>query len=337
MARVLGISGGGKNGANDAVVKEALLGAQEAGAEVEFIHLLDLNIKPCTGCVACVLSLIKGGSGKCVIKDDDFAWLEDRIYSADGLIISMPVFEKGIPGQFECVTDRMGPSHNKGRRFISMEVRRQKGITDEQLEGPDPRTFTKQLVATYFSVGGSDWVKRAAADFELFGQLPDIKTIDNIVFPWAKSLLVDKKRLARAHEAGKTLALAAADPENAVYVGDRGICPYCHSRLFYFGETPGQATCLVCDMNGTIDLEDGRYVFNYTPAELCRNTKTPEGLRLHADQGRHEEEKLLENRKTQYFKDQYQKYAKLFPASKPPRAAAAAAKADGAKAKDESK
>jgi hypothetical protein len=43
--KVLGISGGTKNGHNDAMCKEALMGAKEAGAEVEFIHLMDFRYK----------------------------------------------------------------------------------------------------------------------------------------------------------------------------------------------------------------------------------------------------------------------------------------------------
>lgn len=47
--KILGLSGGTPNGSNDAMCKEALMGAQECGAEVEFINLNQLEIKHCTG------------------------------------------------------------------------------------------------------------------------------------------------------------------------------------------------------------------------------------------------------------------------------------------------
>lgn len=43
--KILGISGGNKNGANDCMCKEALLTAKEQGAEIEFVRLMDLDIK----------------------------------------------------------------------------------------------------------------------------------------------------------------------------------------------------------------------------------------------------------------------------------------------------
>ena len=101
-AKILAISGGGKNGTNDQMAKEALMGAQEAGAEVEFIHMLDLDLVPCNGCVSCVTGrdgVFAGGSCRCIRKDD-LRWLEDKIYDADGVIFVMPIFEKGVPGFF---------------------------------------------------------------------------------------------------------------------------------------------------------------------------------------------------------------------------------------------
>lgn len=123
--KILGISGGTKNGSNDAMVKEALMGAQEMGASIEFIHLLDLNIKPCTGCLQCIAGkngLMNGGSGKCVIKDN-FAWLEDKYLDADGVIFSMPIFETGLPGFFRSLQDRLaGPSHDTGMRTVAKQI-----------------------------------------------------------------------------------------------------------------------------------------------------------------------------------------------------------------------
>ena len=60
--KILGLSCGTLNGSNDTMCKEALMAAQEAGAEIEFINLHQLNIKHCTGCKACVMGLFSGRS-----------------------------------------------------------------------------------------------------------------------------------------------------------------------------------------------------------------------------------------------------------------------------------
>jgi hypothetical protein len=57
--KVLGLTCGRKLSNTEIVVKEALMGAEEMGAEVEIVRLMDLHIKPCTGCNACVLELGK--------------------------------------------------------------------------------------------------------------------------------------------------------------------------------------------------------------------------------------------------------------------------------------
>ena len=97
--KILGISAGTRNGNNDSMCKEALMGAKEMGAEIEFIRLLDLDIKYCTGCIACVKSLMSGKGGQCVLKDD-FEWLRDKMMEANGIIFSVPIFEKGAAAIF---------------------------------------------------------------------------------------------------------------------------------------------------------------------------------------------------------------------------------------------
>ena len=60
MTKIVGVSFGTKNGNNDTICKVALLAAQEAGCEIEFIHAQDLDIRHCTGCIACVKALMSG-------------------------------------------------------------------------------------------------------------------------------------------------------------------------------------------------------------------------------------------------------------------------------------
>ena len=103
--KILGISSGSKNGNNDAMCKEALMGAKETGAEVEFINLHNLELKYCTGCISCVISLFTGKGSRCVLKDD-FEWLLDKMLDADGIVFASPVFVKGTPGIFHTLIDR---------------------------------------------------------------------------------------------------------------------------------------------------------------------------------------------------------------------------------------
>ncbi len=105
--KILAISGGSKNGTNDQMAKEALMGAQEMGAEIEFIHMLDLNsaLQRMHIVRDRQRRRLRGGSARCIRKDD-LRWLEDKIYDADGVIFVMPIFEKGLPGFFRAFQDR---------------------------------------------------------------------------------------------------------------------------------------------------------------------------------------------------------------------------------------
>ena len=46
--KILGVSLGTKNGNNDTMCRVALEAAKNAGAEIEFIHLFDWDIKYCS-------------------------------------------------------------------------------------------------------------------------------------------------------------------------------------------------------------------------------------------------------------------------------------------------
>lgn len=310
--KVLGISAGTKNGNNDAMCREALMGAKEAGAdELEFINLNDLNIQHCTGCTACVMSLMSGKGGACVLKDD-FEWLRDKMMDADAIVWSVPIFEKGASGLFRTITDRMGPRNDTAMIMVGSKIAEETGGTK-----PDQRMLKKKVVA-YIGVGGSDWSTRIQCDFFNMALTPMWTVVDTAVFSWSKSIIIEDEKVKRAHEIGSELAEAAKDIENAHWVGDPGVCPHCHCRNMYIDDE-GMATCCACGLKGKLVMKDGKLVLDF-PAEtekLAHDTLS--GKFKHVDDIKENEGKLMNLRSDPEFKRRKAAYNDFIKASKPER------------------
>ena len=224
--KILGISSGTLNGSNDSMCKEALMGAQEAGAEIEFINLHKLDIKHCTGCIACVKAMMGGKGRICAVKDD-FLWLLDKMLDADGIMMVSPIFENGVPGIIHTICDRFGPSMDRGNLVIADSLNKQNGGP-----GVDPRLLRDKVIS-FIGIGGSDWGSLVQMDHGMLAMSPMWKIIDNDKFQWSKTILMDDDALARAHQIGINLANAAKDINNASWQGPEGVCPHCHCNNFY--------------------------------------------------------------------------------------------------------
>ncbi len=317
--KILAISGGFKNGTNDAMAKEALMGAQEMGAEIEFIHMLDLELKPCTGCISCVMGpagIINGGAGHCVY-EDDFQWLDDKIYDADGVIFVMPVFEKMLSGQFKVFQDKFGgPNHDMGMLTVAKSIWEKKGSPAG--EGPDPRAFKKRF-ATYIGIGGSDWTTWMSAHFNLFGMVSMFQVVDDLTFSWAKSIMLDDERVARVREAGRAIARACAEPESYKYLGDAGVCSHCHSRLMYIHEDARTVECAVCGIKGEFVNKDGGLSFEYPAEQLEHAHDMIPGKMKHVDDIGRNEGAFHAAKEGDEFKRRAKMYRDFIKASKPGR------------------
>ena len=77
--------------------------ADTLGAEIETIHIADLDIRPCTGCLSCWGRT----EGECVIRNDDVQMVKEKILAADIIIESFPLYFFGMPGIVKMLTDRM--------------------------------------------------------------------------------------------------------------------------------------------------------------------------------------------------------------------------------------
>ena len=85
--KILGLSFGRKMSNTEVMVKHALMACQEAGHDVRFIRVNDLDIKDCTGCIACVVGMIMGKKGGCVLKDDFHILDEALMEQYDEIIV----------------------------------------------------------------------------------------------------------------------------------------------------------------------------------------------------------------------------------------------------------
>ena len=93
--KVLALYTGRKEQYSEFLAKTALMGAAEAGAEVQAINLLNLNLKPCMGCKFCHM-FENGTNGDCVIKDD-FPWLDEQILASGTRIATSAAATRSAP------------------------------------------------------------------------------------------------------------------------------------------------------------------------------------------------------------------------------------------------
>lgn len=152
MKKVLGISFGRKMGNTDVMVKTALMECEKAGCQVKFLRGDDLDIKPCTGCISCVVGMTTDrGKGGCPVKDD-FHILDEALMECDAVIVGSPTYVLSPTGKFKVACDRIGPSHDITFRKATYEEGLAAGKSPDQL--PDPRSFKKRIGAL-ISVGGA--------------------------------------------------------------------------------------------------------------------------------------------------------------------------------------
>lgn len=88
-----------RQGNTAALVKRAVEGACDAGAEVDEIVLRDFRISPCLEIYGCK------EAGECVIKDD-FQEIRDRILACRGLIVATPIFFYTVSAHLKLLMDR---------------------------------------------------------------------------------------------------------------------------------------------------------------------------------------------------------------------------------------
>ncbi len=115
MKKVLGFSGSPVINSNtDRTVRHIL---ESTACDYEFFKLSELNIRPCMACKACAIS------GKCIVMDD-FQTLQEKIRTADGLVIGAYTPFSSIDAFTKILLERLFALHHNielaGKKLITV-------------------------------------------------------------------------------------------------------------------------------------------------------------------------------------------------------------------------
>ncbi|MBM4082859.1 MAG: flavodoxin family protein [Planctomycetes bacterium] len=198
--KVLGISSSPRAGGNsDTLLKEALRGAESAGAACESVALRDRQISPCVECNACYKT------GVCRVQDD-YQPLFQKMLEADRLVFATPIFFMAVCAQGKLLIDRC------------QCLWARKYVLKQPLFSP-PRPNRHALV---IAVGGSKSEKMFECirlTMKYYFDVLEMKYAGNLFFNRVDGYGdVEKhpKALTQAFEAGRRLALLSDEPEGSI-------------------------------------------------------------------------------------------------------------------------
>jgi multimeric flavodoxin WrbA len=114
-----------EDGLTARMAKQAMAGAQAAGAETELLHLRKLKLSACLAC--------DDGWGKCrreglCIIEDDLELVRDKMAQADGIVLSTPVYFGDVAEVVKSCFDRLRRCERAGPGDPRVEGRWMLGI-----------------------------------------------------------------------------------------------------------------------------------------------------------------------------------------------------------------
>jgi len=250
--KILGLIGSHRKlGNTEVLVKEALMEAQNRGAQVNTLRLTDLRIDPCKGCMACTFK-----QEDCLIPDG-WCTFQDRLLESDAVILGAPTYLLGPAGIVKMITDRNIACQSKLNRGTKPGAI----IGVSGVLGWEP--FTMPMLNVFMFICG-------------------LRVVDQVMF-YAQGpgeILLDDKSMQRARRLGAHVFEAASQPDKkAIYAGDQGVCPVCHQNLFSIRD--GVLECALCRAKAKLDSVDGKTKLAFDPETIKGHRWSAEALLEH--------------------------------------------------------
>lgn len=253
--KILGLVGSyRKFGNTEVLVREALMSAEEMGAEVEMLRLTNLNIEPCKGCMACVFK-----NDDCRIKDDT-NFLFSKLFEADGIILGSPIYIFGPVGKIKMIQDR----------FLQISTKPEKLANK-----------IGAIIAVGGAPGGEGTIMPGLATFFLFLGIPVVDQM--LVYSHGPGeILLHEDAVEKANQIGRELVEALQDDEaKTKYIEGSGVCPICHQNFLVLKD--GVLECGLCHTRATPKIEGGKLILEFGEAELKKGEEIQEEFAEHIE------------------------------------------------------
>jgi multimeric flavodoxin WrbA len=226
--KILGMLGSyRKNGNSDILAKEALMGAEEAGAEVEVMRLTDYKIQACQGFGLCLFR--KEG---CHIEDDvKFIW--SKIGEADAVILSVPCYFLESTAVLKQLIDRAWVLAHQG-------------------------TLRGKYASVMVPYATRGWIPYGMLQPNIFFGILGLKVIHREIFnvQGLGEAVHDEEAIARARRIGHELAEAVQD-QNPSYRSEPGLCPICQDWNIRILKGRKAVECPTCGIRGKLEMQNG--------------------------------------------------------------------------------
>jgi multimeric flavodoxin WrbA len=293
MKKIIGLSCGRKNSNCEFLLKEAAMGAEELGVEMEIIQAMQLKVLPCRGCEACYKT------GKCV-SGDDVEWILEKIFNEDcGVIVAVPVYHLRSNSLFMSIAEKTLHFHIRNKNIPQ-----------------------KTRVGGIISVANSDrdWTNLNLSTINIFMQQIRL-VVDQIEVNRALlkgSVLRLDRSLKRARELGRNVARAMSLPvEEVKYLGEETpvSCPVCHCNILQVPADFPNVVCPVCWVRGIITIEQDKMKVHWNQDDIKHPRFSNEGNKQHLDWVAAEripvEKQFLLTREAQEMIKKYSTYGKI--------------------------
>jgi len=245
--KILGLVGSyRKNGNSDILAKEALMGAEEVGAEVELLRLTDYRINPCQGFGLCLFR-----EEGCHIEDDvKVIWA--KIGEADGILLSVPCYFLESTAVLKQLIDRAWVLAHQG-------------------------PFRGKVASVMVPYATRGWIPYAMLQPNIFFGILGLNVIHRETFnvQGLGEVVHDEEAIERAHRLGKELARAALDSDTA-YRSESGLCPICQDWNIRILKDRKAVECPTCGIRGRLRIQNERIEILFDEKALAGYRFDPE-------------------------------------------------------------